>query len=643
MGLRHQINPPTSAMFHRRALLAAAVLSGLTVSIHAQVNGYAEVTAIAGTTLTIGAVDETSGTFEDGQQAILMQMEDDVVGGNVANNITFGNVSAISSAGFWETVTIASHVESAGVPTSIVVTAALAHTFHIGPKCAVQLITHPQLGTPDYTTVAAMNATPWNGAVGGVLTFQVTGILTLAHNIRADGAGFRGGTPSANYDGACVTTPYMSSVSNYGQKGESIQKKDNLNYQYARGKFANGGGGGNPDNAGGAGGSFVTVGGGGGGGYGCTAGGLPGAGLYAYILADRFFMGGGGGGGQQNNSVGGAGGAGGGIVILRMNTLRTVGPCGGLFISANGANGQSSIGAPPDGAGGGGAGGSVYLIVNTLNIDPTCSVTCQANGGNGGGVTNTNPSPGNWVDCGGGGGGGGQGLVMCGGGMGGSGGSGWGGMGAGTASGTGGAHDPAGGRAANGTGAGNAGVMGFPGSPGLPVELLSFSGRAMSNGVLLEWSTATEHNSATFLVQRSRDALVWEPVAHLPAAGESQSTINYHSLDADPMPGLTFYRLEQYDLDGASEVFPMIAVEWQGPVAVSVFPNPADESLTISGTVDTPLTVTLTDAVGRRALVISLTAERRTIPLGDVANGAYVMTVSGTVGDLLKTTVVVRH
>jgi hypothetical protein len=630
-------------MSHRRAILAAAVLSGLTAALHAQVNGYAEVTSIAGTTLTIGMVNEAFDSFEDGRQAILMQVQDDVVGPNVLNNAAFGDLSVLTSAGMWEVVTVATHAEVGSVPVSITVALPLTHVFHFGPKSAVQLITFPERGTPDYTTSAPMNALPWNGILGGVVCFQVSGTLTLANDIRADGAGFRGGVPSSDFDGACMPFTYAASIANYGEKGDGVQRNGDPNIQYARGKFANGAGGGNPDNAGGGGGSNVTVGGGGGGGYGCLAGGLPGVDLLAYIMQDRFFMGGSGGGGQQNNSVGGAGGAGGGIVIVSMNTLRTVGPCaGGLFISANGANGQSSVGAPPDGAGGGGAGGSVYLIVNAFNIDPTCSVTCQANGGNGGGVTNTDPFPGNWVDCGGGGGGGGQGLVMCGGGMGGNGGSGWGGMSGGTASGNGGTHDPGGGHAPDSPGSDGAGVMGFPGGPALPVELLSFTGRAMADGVRLEWSTATEHNSEGFKVQRSRDAIVWEHVAHVPAVGESQSTIHYDALDADPLDGLAFYRLEQYDLDGAAEVFPMIAVEWNGPAIISVHPNPANDLLTFTGAAG-PLTVTLTDPLGRRALQVSLTSEDRTIALDGVVNGAYLVTVSGAAGELLRTTVIVHR
>ena len=136
---------------------------------------------------------------------------------------------------------------------------------------------------------------------------------------------------------------------------------------------------------------------------------------------------------------------------------------------------------------------------------------------------------------------------------------------------------------------------------------------------------------------------MWEQMAHVPAAGESQSTIQYGALDADPLPGLAFYRLEQYDLDGAAEIFPMIAVEWNGPAIISVFPNPANELLTVSGIAEGPLSVTLTDALGRRALQRSVTSQDRTIALGDVVNGVYLVTVSSTTGDVLRTTVIVRH
>ena len=227
--------------------------------------------------------------------------------------------------------------------------------------------------------------------------------------------------------------------------------------------------------------------------------------------------------------------------------------------------------------------------------------------------------------------------------MGGNGGSGFAGMAAGTAAGQGGTHNPAGARAANGAGAANSGVVGFANGSGLPVELLSFTGRPEAEGVRLEWSTATEHNSAGFRIHRSPDAFTWEQVAQTAAAGESQSTIHYTALDRMPLPGLAYYQLEQFDLDGAAITYPMIAVNWEHTKGLGSAPNPANDHVILTATEDQPMQVTLTDAMGRTVLKIALSAGERSVPLSDIPSGAYRMLVTGASGELLRTTIVVQH
>ncbi len=86
-------------------------------SVKAQqiINGYAEVTAINGTALTIGDVDVNHDQFEVGDQVILMQMQ-----GNVSidesNSEDFGDIQGIGSAGMYEVLTIESLV-SGGTQT----------------------------------------------------------------------------------------------------------------------------------------------------------------------------------------------------------------------------------------------------------------------------------------------------------------------------------------------------------------------------------------------------------------------------------------------------------------------------------------------------------------------------------------------
>ena len=116
-------------------ILLVSVVSFLNLTeTKAQViNSYAEVTGIAGTTLSLANVDISSGdNFDIGDEIIIMQMQDDVIGSNTGDDAAFGDLSDISSAGLYEIVTILSRVPAAGTPTSITVSAAFTNTYNIG-------------------------------------------------------------------------------------------------------------------------------------------------------------------------------------------------------------------------------------------------------------------------------------------------------------------------------------------------------------------------------------------------------------------------------------------------------------------------------------------------------------------------------
>jgi len=110
-------------------LLLSILLSYSAVSSQ-EINGYAKVTSITGKTITLNNIDESSDSFEDGEQIILMQMQGDVIG-NTGNDISFGNLSSISSVGLYEVLTINSHTESSGVPTTITFDENLLNTYRI--------------------------------------------------------------------------------------------------------------------------------------------------------------------------------------------------------------------------------------------------------------------------------------------------------------------------------------------------------------------------------------------------------------------------------------------------------------------------------------------------------------------------------
>jgi hypothetical protein len=117
----------------------------------------------------------------------------------------------------------------------------------------------------------------------------------------------------------------------------------------------------------------------------------------------------------------------------------------------------------------------------------------------------------------------------------------------------------------------------------LPVDLVHFTASAKDDNVLLEWSTLSEVNSNYFVVESSHDAVNFEEITRLMAAGNSNQAIHYRTFDYSPAPGITYYRLRQVDFDGKEMFSNMEAVNfatlWDSDIVVS--PNPVIDMLTI--------------------------------------------------------------
>lgn len=537
------------------------------------INGYARVTAIAGNVLTVASVNEGGDSFEVGEYVVLMQMQDNVIG-TTTNTADFGDVGSIASAGLFEIEIIAAITESGGIPTSITLADIPDNAYNTGANSSLQLITFPTLGAPDFTTTGNISALDWDGDVGGVVAFDVPGVLTLEHNITANAAGFRGGSLSTNFSGstcnAANVTRFRENNNQLGFKGEGIYRSTNAAFNNGRARLVTGGGGGSHHNAGGGGGgNYVTGGLGGNGWNNCTtnpSGGFGGLSLAAHISGTRIFMGGGGGGGQQNNSQGRSGGDGGGIILISADEL-TTGTCAGVTIAANGVGPATS--GSNDGGGGGGAGGTILFNVTTWNIPVGCPLTVQASGGNG----SSSLSGGSHA----GGGGGAQGVVIY-------------NIAQPTTNtttttnngipGCGNTSNPCTSLAGAPSGSNGNGIISGASSP-LPVTLLFFNGhRKNEDEVLLEWETASEVNNDKFLIEHSIDFATWKEIGEVSGQGTSNTPHFYRFVHEQPATGSNFYRLKQIDWDGAATKYGPVQVDFSQVDAVP-FPNPADNEIRI--------------------------------------------------------------
>jgi hypothetical protein len=102
------------------------------------------------------------------------------------------------------------------------------------------------------------------------------------------------------------------------------------------------------------------------------------------------------------------------------------------------------------------------------------------------------------------------------------------------------------------------------------VELLSFTAEVVSQGVALNWTTASEINNDYFTIERSADAVHFEDLLKVNGAGNStRHCITAHSINK-PLQGISYYRLKQTDFDGTSS--------WSDAVSVFIGSN---ENITV--------------------------------------------------------------
>jgi hypothetical protein len=123
---------------------------------------------------------------------------------------------------------------------------------------------------------------------------------------------------------------------------------------------------------------------------------------------------------------------------------------------------------------------------------------------------------------------------------------------------------------------------GAGGSNPLPVDFVSFDAQRRKQDVQLSWSTASEINSDYFEVERSSDGIHFRPLSKVAAMGNSNTLVNYSWIDRTPANGINYYRLRQWDVNGASEYTSVRSVFFSRQT-VQVYPNPSTQRTLTAG------------------------------------------------------------
>lgn len=174
----------------------------------------------------------------------------------------------------------------------------------------------------------------------------------------------------------------------------------------------------------------------------------------------------------------------------------------------------------------------------------------------------------------------------------------------------------------------------------LPVELLYFDAEVDGPGVLLSWATASEHNSASFAVERSTDGTQWSTIATLPAAGNSLIRMDYTVRDQQPLQGLAYYRLDQVDLDGTENRTAAKALYYGAHGEPLLWPNPATTEVHIGPRTAGQVAVEVYNSFGQRLpIAVEQGAGTLRLVVGELPNGTYMVRKQGTgeiIGRFLK-------
>lgn len=143
----------------------------------------------------------------------------------------------------------------------------------------------------------------------------------------------------------------------------------------------------------------------------------------------------------------------------------------------------------------------------------------------------------------------------------------------------------------------------------LPVELASLTGAASDESVVLKWTTAAETNNAGFDIERSTDGTAFTRVGHEAGRGTTTEAQTYRFVDADvPFADTLHYRLRQIDLDGTTELSPVVTVGL-APQRVALLPN-APNPFSVSTrlrytlTEEGPVSLQVYDLLGRRVATL---------------------------------------
>jgi pimeloyl-ACP methyl ester carboxylesterase len=138
-----------------------------------------------------------------------------------------------------------------------------------------------------------------------------------------------------------------------------------------------------------------------------------------------------------------------------------------------------------------------------------------------------------------------------------------------------------------------------PVSP-LPLELITFEGKANKENIILAWTTMNEVNSAYFEIERLSNGLGYQRIGSVQAQQEASPIKSYTFTDKNAVPGANYYRLKIFDQNGTFVYSHQISVRLDmNRNRFILFPNPAKDKINLrfESNSNAPVSISISNAI----------------------------------------------
>ena len=173
----------------------------------------------------------------------------------------------------------------------------------------------------------------------------------------------------------------------------------------------------------------------------------------------------------------------------------------------------------------------------------------------------------------------------------------------------------------------------------LPVNVISFTGKAIAAGNQLNWTVAQEIDFSHYEVLRSDNGRDFNAVGTVYALNNSLDMKSYSFVDADAKSDLSYYKLRLVDNNGSVAYSSLVVVSRTNivPTVSNVFPNPASTQLNVelNGVATDNMTVTIQDLTGKilyQAENVSAQSSVYSFDINTLNRGVYIIRIQDEMG-----------